>query len=160
MRWDQARKLLLSVSVVAGSAAYVAWTAANRERPSLPDQALLDPLANPAGPERASTQSDAPRGSPAVLHDGSYTGFLVDAYYGLMQIQITVSGAKVTAIDPVRYPLDREVSRRISYYIIPILETEVVKEQKTDVDMITGATLTVTAYRMSLRDALRQARGG
>ena len=61
----------------------------------------------------------------------------------------------------VRYPLSlREVSQRDHYYIIPILETEVVKEQKTDVDMITGATLTVTAYRLSLGDALRQARGG
>jgi len=160
MRWDQARKLLLSVSVVAASAAYVTWTAGYRQRAPLPDEALLDPLATPADSERVSAQAPLPQGSPAVLHDGSYTGFLVDAYYGLMQIQITVSGARVTAIDPVRYPLDREVSRKISYYIIPILETEVVKEQKTDVDMITGATLTVTAYRLSLGDALRQARGG
>ena len=157
------RKLLLSVSVIVVSAAYVAWSAGRRDREVLPDPSLLDPL-----PPAQTAQSDppprpplAPQSAPAsTLHDGTFTGYIVDAYYGLMQIQITVADGRVSAIDPVRYPLDREVSRRISYYIIPILETEVVKEQKTDVDMITGATLTVTAYRMSLGDALRQARGG
>jgi uncharacterized protein with FMN-binding domain len=157
------RKLLLSVSVIALSAAYVAWLASKRDH-ALPDPSLLDPLP----PAQTARQDPAPQlpapsqssGTSTGLHDGTFTGYIVDAYYGLMQIQITVNAGRVTAIDPVRYPLDREVSRRISYYIIPILETEVVREQKTNVDMITGATLTVTAYRMSLTDALRQAQQG
>ncbi len=50
-------------------------------------------------------------GSPATATggyaDGTYTGPVVNAYYGLMQIQAIIKGGRLTSIRVLQYPNDR-----------------------------------------------------
>jgi uncharacterized protein with FMN-binding domain len=166
------RRLGLSVTIVAASAAYVGWVEAGRDgRPPRPADRLTlgsedtGPATVAASHEVATLATAPPALAPAAagrpadgLQDGFYAGQAYYVTYGIVQVRITISGGKVVALDTPYYPNDRYVSAQISYNVLPLLQTEVVQGQQTDVDIISGATLTVTGYRLSLLDALRQAR--
>lgn len=167
------RRLVLSVGVVAASASYVGWVESGRDSglARLAEHLAVvfhrpDPEFAPSGngsPSHTSAATDPAASPPADesaahrLHDGVYAGQAYNVTYGIMQVRITVAGGKVAGLDTPYYPKDRYVSAQISYNVLPVLEQEVVREQRTDVDIISGATLTATGYRLSLEDALRQA---
>jgi uncharacterized protein with FMN-binding domain len=73
------------------------------------------------------------------FHDGAFTGRVFDAYYGAVQVQVTVSAGCVTSIDVLQYPADRRTSRRINDQALPILQSEVIRAQSARVDIVTGA---------------------
>ncbi len=89
--------------------------------------------------------------------DGTFTGPVVDAYYGLIQIQAIVQSGQLIDINVLRYPSDRRLSVRINRYALPILREEVISAQSANVDIISGATLTSEAFIRSLGRALRAA---
>jgi len=120
------------------------------------------PLAPVPAPSRAAALTPALAPPPAVqpaaqYRDGTYTGRAADAYYGLVQVRAHVLGGRLTAVDVLEYPSDRHVSREISSYVLPILQTEAIAAQDAAVDLVTGATLTAIAYIRSLNTALGQA---
>jgi uncharacterized protein with FMN-binding domain len=90
--------------------------------------------------------------------DGTYTGGVANAYFGLVQVRAHVAGGELTSVDVLAYPADRRTSRRINDYALPLLQREAVERQDADVDIISGATLTAVAYMRSLGTALSQAR--
>ncbi|MCX5497535.1 FMN-binding protein [Kaistia dalseonensis] len=90
--------------------------------------------------------------------DGSFTGPVYDAYYGLVQVKANVQGGRIVSIDVLQYPSDRRTSRAINSQALPMLEDEVISAQSGSVDIVSGATLTSTAYVRSLSKALAQAR--
>jgi uncharacterized protein with FMN-binding domain len=89
--------------------------------------------------------------------DGSYTGPIVDSYYGEVQVQANIRGNRLESVDVLQYPADRRASRSINDRALPVLESEVVRAQSTRVNIVSGATLTSTAYLRSLNNALGQA---
>lgn len=89
--------------------------------------------------------------------DGAYTGPVVDAYYGYIQIQAIVQGGRLAGIKVLRYPNDRMTSIFINRQALPMLRDEVVTAQSAHVDIISGATLTSEAFIRSIGGALRQA---
>ena len=89
--------------------------------------------------------------------DGTFTGPIVDAYYGLIQIQAVVQSGQLVDINALRYPSDRRLSVRINRYALPILREEVISAQSANVDIISGATFTSEAFIRSLGRALRAA---
>ena len=89
--------------------------------------------------------------------DGTYTGPVTDAYYGLIQIQATIQGGRLAGINVLKYPSDRRTSVAINHQALPMLRSEVVAAQSAKVDIISGATLTSEAFIKSLGGALRQA---
>jgi len=89
--------------------------------------------------------------------DGSYTGPVVNAYYGYIQIQAVVQGGRLVGIKVLRYPNDRRTSIFINRQALPMLRDEVVSAQSANVDIISGATLTSEAFIRSIGGALRQA---
>ncbi len=91
--------------------------------------------------------------------DGAYTGPVVDAYYGLIQIQAIVQGGKLIGIKVLQYPNDRRTSIYINRQALPMLRDEVVQAQSANVDIISGATLTSRAFIRSIGGALKQATG-
>jgi uncharacterized protein with FMN-binding domain len=99
-------------------------------------------------------------GAAAPLQDGSYTGQTFDAYYGQVQVKANIAGGKITSIDVLQYPKDRRTSRSINSQALPMLNTEVISAQTTQVDIVSGATLTSEAYLRSLKTALNTAHGG
>jgi uncharacterized protein with FMN-binding domain len=92
--------------------------------------------------------------------DGSFTGPAYDTYYGPVQVQVTVQGGRVVAVDVPVYPADRRASQRINSRALPMLESEVISAQSARVNIISGATLTSDAYLRSLNAALGNAGSG
>ena len=90
--------------------------------------------------------------------DGTYDGPVVDAYYGLMQIEAIVQGGRLSSIRVLRYPNDRRTSIFINRQALPMLRDEVISAQSANVDIISGATLTSDAFIRSLGAALSKAR--
>jgi uncharacterized protein with FMN-binding domain len=104
----------------------------------------------------------APDAAPAQLaaatsHDGTFTGTAYDAYWGLVQVQATIQGGRLVAVDVPQFPNHRSTSRAINRQALPLLKTEVIQAQSTRVNLISGATLTSQAYLRSLKSALKQA---
>jgi uncharacterized protein with FMN-binding domain len=81
----------------------------------------------------------------------------VDAFYGLVQVRVTVSGGRVVDVQPLQLPNDRARSAYISQVAGPMLRTEALQAQNARVDIISGATYTSDAYAQSLESALQQA---
>ncbi len=93
------------------------------------------------------------------IADGSYTGPAVDAYWGLVQVRANIRGGKLVSVDVLKYPSGKNTSRRINRYALPVLEQEVVSAQSTNVNLVSGATLTSRAYLRSLGGAIAKSAG-
>ncbi|WP_055427144.1 FMN-binding protein [Bifidobacterium aesculapii] len=104
-----------------------------------------------------STGDDAAT-SEGAFKDGTYTGAVVATGKGDVQVQVTVSGGKVTQVTAVKYPSDNPRSIGIAQQAIPQLSDEAVKAQSADIQMVSGATETSTGFIGSLQDALDQAK--
>ena len=89
--------------------------------------------------------------------DGSFTGSAFDAYYGMVQVQANVQNGQLVSVDVLAYPNHQRTSRSINWQALPMLQSEVIRAQGTRVNIISGATLTSTAYLRSLKDALSNA---
>lgn len=109
----------------------------------------------PAGQTPAAGSGVAPAGA---YKDGQYTGSVADAYYGNVQVQVTIAGGKLTKVDFLQYPNDRSTSRAINSQAIPYLQQEAISAQSAQVDTISGATYTSEAFTQSLGSALDQAK--
>lgn len=99
-----------------------------------------------------------PSKSNGQYRDGSYRGAVADAYYGQVQVQADIHGGRLASVQVLQFPADRWTSRSINAQALPMLEREVVVAQSARVDIISGATLTSTAYLRSLNSALGHAR--
>lgn len=95
--------------------------------------------------------------SPTPGSNGTVTGQVVTTRFGTVQVQITVSGGKVTDVKALQLPNDRIRSMQISQYVGPILRSEALQAQSAQISLISGATFTSEAYAQSLQSALRQA---
>jgi uncharacterized protein with FMN-binding domain len=89
--------------------------------------------------------------------DGTYTGSVADAFYGNIQVQVTISGGKISNIVFLQYPSDRQTSIQINSQAMPILKQETIQAQSAKVDGVSGATQTSGAFIQSLTSALQQA---
>lgn len=95
--------------------------------------------------------------STGTKKDGTFTGSAAQTRYGAMQVEVTISGGKITAVT-VLQATDREGrSAQISAEADPILTSEVLTAQSADVQMVSGATYTSEGYLQSLQSALDQA---
>ncbi len=93
----------------------------------------------------------------AKYKDGSYTGSVADAQWGYIQVKAVISGGKITDVQFLQYPNDRNRSIEINSYADPQLTQEAIQAQSAQVDVITGATDSSEAFMQSLGDALTQA---
>lgn len=89
--------------------------------------------------------------------DGSYTGSVEDAFYGMIQVKATINGGKLTDVEFLQYPNDRQNSIDINEQAMPVLKQEAIKAQAAQVDTISGATDTSQAFMESLSIALKAA---
>ena len=98
-------------------------------------------------------------GTPGSLYkDGSYTGSVADAQWGYIQVKAIISNGKITDVQFLQYPNERDRSIMINSYADPQLTSEAIAAQSANVDTITGATDTSQAFIQSLSDALSQAK--
>ncbi len=108
------------------------------------------PSATPGTPSPGSSGSSA-------SSSGTFTGQAIETQFGPVQVEITVSGGKVTKSVVTQVPWNDRRDQEINSYAVPILNDEVVQAQSAGIDMISGATYTSDGYIQSLQSALDQA---
>jgi uncharacterized protein with FMN-binding domain len=85
------------------------------------------------------------------------TGSAAQTMWGPVQVQLTVTGGKITKVGILQYPHGNGRDVEIANYSLPILIDETLKAQSAQIDMVSGATYTSTGYVQSLQSALDQA---
>ena len=108
-------------------------------------------------PQAAPTNTPTPVPVHSGFKDGQFTGNSADAYYGNIQVKITVQGGKITDVQFLDYPHDRGTSVMINTQAMPYLKSEAIQAQSAQVDIVSGATDSSLAFRQSLQSALDQA---
>ncbi|MCL4338312.1 FMN-binding protein [Patescibacteria group bacterium] len=89
--------------------------------------------------------------------NGTYTGSVEDAYYGNVQVQVNISGGRITDVTFLQYPNDNGTSRFINSQAMPYLKDEAIQAQNANVNIVSGASDTSMAFQQSLANALSQA---
>lgn len=113
--------------------------------------------------ETALPSSPSPSNSSATekqektYKDGTYSGKVTDAFYGSMQVGITISNGKLTDIQFLQYPNEKGHTMEVSNQSLPLLKQEAIQSQSSHVDVISGATQTSEAFQQSLASALIKA---
>jgi uncharacterized protein with FMN-binding domain len=74
--------------------------------------------------------------------------------YGVVQVQVTIAGGRITDIATLQYPNQGGRDIEINNYALPQLRTEVIAAQSANVDGVSGATYTSEGYLASLQAAL------
>lgn len=110
---------------------------------------------SPSGVSDVSPTMQAISGK--TFKDGTYTGETADAFYGMMQVQLVVSGGKITDIKFLQFPDKPGHTTEVSNESLPLLKQEAIQKQGTPVDVISGATQTSDAFNQSLASALSKA---
>jgi len=93
----------------------------------------------------------------AAAADGTYTGDDVNTRFGSVQVEITVSAGQITDVAALQLTDADGRSRQISNRAAPILQSEVITAQSSNVNNVSGATYTSNAYLQSLQSAIDQA---
>ncbi|MEN2740311.1 FMN-binding protein [Microbacterium sp. X-17] len=140
-------------------------TSLGTEAPSLASADTV-PAADPtspahqsaAAPSAAAPSSSAPSTTArSGLKDGSYTGGAVNTRYGAVQVRVTISGGRITAVDVPQYPDGEARDLQINQRAIPKLVSETLAAQSSRIDLVSGATYTSDGYQQSLQSALDEA---
>ncbi len=121
--------------------------------PALARPAALAPTV-PGGGGPPPTASPAAGGSGGGTR--TITGQAVDTQFGPVQVQLQVSGTKITDVQPLQLPQDRQRDIEIDNYAVPQLIQETLSAQNAQIDMVSGATFTSQGYIQSLQSALDQ----
>jgi len=109
-----------------------------------------------SGSGSGSGSSAGQSGSTAKYADGTWTGTEVSEPWGPFEVQVVVSGGKITSVNVVESPGDRH-SSRINNVAVPLLNESTLAKQSANVDMVSGATWTSDSYATSLQAALDKA---
>ena len=106
-------------------------------------------------PGTAATATNPPQATG--YKNGTYTGPVTNAYYGLVQVQVVIQNGKIADVKFLDYPHDRRTSQEINAQAMPWLTQEAIQAQSANINIISGATLTSEAFANSLQSALNSA---
>jgi uncharacterized protein with FMN-binding domain len=111
--------------------------------------------AQSTGAAQASGKASA--SPPASGAAKTVTGEATQTIYGPVQVQITVSGGKITAATALEYPEESPRDQQINSYAIPQLNQEAVTAGSANIHAVSGATYTSGGYIGSLQNAVDKA---
>lgn len=95
--------------------------------------------------------------APAAAGSSTVTGAVAQTRWGPVEVRLTLANGKITAVDVVQYPNGNGRDREINAGALPVLVQETISAQSTNIDMVSGATVTSEGYVQSLQSALDQA---
>ncbi|MEO5834738.1 MAG: FMN-binding protein [Nakamurella sp.] len=102
----------------------------------------------------AATSASSPASASTTT---TYTGRVASTRWGDVQVAITVTDGKISAVSVPVYPSGNGEDQQINAVALPILVQETVSNQSANIDMVSGATVTSNGYLTSLQSALDQA---
>lgn len=145
------KKIALSGFVVFTFIGYAMY-----QRSGNSDVSVGTPITAPASQNAASPATTTQ--NQLAYKNGSYTGSVADAYYGNVQVRAIIMSGKISDVQFLQYPSDRNTSVRINQQAMPYLTQEAIQAQSAQVDGVSGATQTSRAFIESLTVALSQAK--
>jgi uncharacterized protein with FMN-binding domain len=120
--------------------------------------AAAAPLTPGSGSSSGSSSSSSSSGSSSSSSGTkTYTGKVADTRWGPVQVKITVTDGKVTTAEATQVPSDNPRDQEINSYAVPALNQEAVQAQSSQIDAVSGATVTSDGYIQSLQSAIDQA---
>jgi uncharacterized protein with FMN-binding domain len=140
-------------SAVPGSApaAAVGTPAPGRSASSAPGTAA--PSGTASGTPGAAASRATAGGTTKTV-----TGAAWPTSYGPVQVRVTVSNGKITAVTATEYPDGTPRDYQINQFAIPQLNSEALAAGSAQIDSVSGATYTSQGYIGSLQNALDQAK--
>lgn len=165
------RKFVIGIAIVG---IFIVYSIGIRhQRPVIAKPAALakgsSSSSNSAGSQTASTSAGSSTGSSTTggsqtttsssthYKDGTYNGSVADAYYGQVQVAVTISSGKISNVKFLQYPNTHSTSVYINQQAMPYLKQEAIQSQNSNVQIISGATFTSQAFIQSLSNALSKA---
>jgi uncharacterized protein with FMN-binding domain len=85
------------------------------------------------------------------------TGAVENTQYGPMQVQVTLTGTKITKITVLQQTDDGATSQQIDSTALPKLTAEALAAQSARIDAVSGASYTSSGSIQSLQSALDKA---
>ncbi len=85
------------------------------------------------------------------------TGDAVDTRWGPVQVRVSLSGSRITAVEAIVVPDSNPRDREINSFAVPVLTQEALDAQSAQIDTVSGATYTSEGYAGSLQSALDKA---
>jgi uncharacterized protein with FMN-binding domain len=124
----------------------------------LPTDAVSPPLPPVTGNLEPGASSPVTAGTH--LEDGDYVSDKQELAWGDLKVKISVHGGSITGVQILQYPDHRSQSLYLSQMAGPILESEVIKSQKSQVDVVSSATDTSYAFQDTVANAIMKATRG
>lgn len=152
----KARRIVVSSVLVAGlaigGASYVLRQVQANLGGNPPQSATArkSTMTAPSGPRLATVAA-------ASAQSGSFTGPVVNVYYGNVQVEAVVKNGKVQNVVILQHPNDNGTSIYINSVAMPYLIQEAVQAQSANIQLISGATFSSMGFVKSLTGALSQA---
>jgi uncharacterized protein with FMN-binding domain len=107
--------------------------------------------AAPPNPSKSRSSSSSASASRTIAGDA------IQTQYGVVQVQVTVSGTKITNASFLQLTAYDGRSQEINSYAAPILLQETLAAQNANIDTVSGASYTTAGYEQSLQSALDKA---
>lgn len=125
----------------------ISATVAGRMLAGGADASATPAASAPAAPDSGSSSSSRSSGE-------TVTGAVEQTRFGAVQVSVTFSGSKITAVTTLQAPSGSGRDEMLTQYATPLLEQEVIASQSARVDTISGATYTSEGYLASVQSAL------
>lgn len=74
--------------------------------------------------------------------------------YGDLEVEVTMTGSKLTDVTLVRHDVTDPRSQEIDGYALPSLRSQALQAQSAKIDGVSGASYTSAAYEQSLQSAI------
>jgi uncharacterized protein with FMN-binding domain len=142
--------IVLSATAL-GLAATLGFNAHRTETTTAPTAAVSSPATS------SSSGSSSSGASSSTAAAKTATGDAVSTPYGDVQLKVTVSGGRITAVEAVQLPANDPKSQQINSYAGPALQQSALSKQDGTVDAVSGATFTSNGYQQALQSALDKA---
>jgi uncharacterized protein with FMN-binding domain len=104
-----------------------------------------------------SASASASASSAASETTRTVTGTVADTSYGPMQVQIVLTGQRITKVNVLQQTDNGQESSQIDSFSIPKLTSETLTVQSARIDAVSGATQTSQGYIQSLQSAIDKA---
>jgi uncharacterized protein with FMN-binding domain len=125
---------------------------------NVPTEGASPPLPLVTGSPEPGAVGAMPAGTH--LADGEYVSSKHELMWGDLRIKISIQGGLITGVQALQFPDHRSQSLYLSQMALPILESEVIKSQKAQVDTVSSATDTSYTFQDAVADAIVKATRG
>jgi uncharacterized protein with FMN-binding domain len=105
----------------------------------------------------STTSSSSASSSSSPSSTKTVTSDVASNQYGNVQLRLTISGTKITAIQAIQVPNGDPKSAQINAYAEPVLRQAALSAQSANIDVVSGATYTSDSYKTALQSALDKA---